>query len=137
MDPSVNAYYLTAFADYPLNNTAALLLGPMAINNSYALVSLTLPIIDNTDKVSVLGFMTVVAAATSIISVTQSREGLASTGLVLLVGPSRRENHFRYEQRPATDNYTPSPTDIGSALVRFVLSPSNVSATEDRHTQYQ
>lgn len=48
----------------------------------YALVSITLPIVDNTDHVTVLGFMTVVAAATSLIDATTSREGLADTGYV-------------------------------------------------------
>ena len=61
---------------------------------SYALVSLTLPVIDNTDPDVVLGFMTVVASATSLIEVTQSREGLGNTGMVLLVGPNRRVSDF-------------------------------------------
>lgn len=57
---------------------------------SYALISLTQPIVDNTDPAVVLGYMTVVAAASSLIDVTQSREGLGDTGMVLLVGPNRR-----------------------------------------------
>jgi osomolarity two-component system sensor histidine kinase SLN1 len=136
MDPSVNATRANAFLDYPLNKTAALLLGPMSINSSYAMVSLTLPISDNTNPAIILGFMTVVAAATSIISVTQSREGLANTGVVLLVGPSRRENHFKYEQRPATTTYTPTASNIGPALVHYVLPPSNDAENHDRHIQY-
>jgi osomolarity two-component system sensor histidine kinase SLN1 len=79
MDPSINAVNAIAFQDYPLNKSAALLLGPMPINSSYALVSLTLPIIDNANTTLILGFMTVVAAASSIIDVTQSREGLADS----------------------------------------------------------
>jgi hypothetical protein len=57
-------------------------------------LSLTLPIVDNTNRQIVLGYMTVVAAATSLIDVTQSRDGLANTGIVLIVSPSRSENLF-------------------------------------------
>jgi hypothetical protein len=57
-------------------------------------LSLTLPIVDNTNRQVVLGYMTVVASATSLIDVTQSRDGLANTGIVLVVSPSRHENLF-------------------------------------------
>lgn len=79
-----------AFGDYPLNASAQLLLGPLQVNSSYALVSLTLPILDSRNKPNVLGFMTVVAAATSLYRVLESREGLGHTGSVLIVGPNRR-----------------------------------------------
>jgi osomolarity two-component system sensor histidine kinase SLN1 len=138
MDPSVNATAAAAFLDFPLNNTAALLLGPLQVNDTYALLSLTLPIVDNLNSSIVLGYMTVVAAASSLISVTQSREGLAETGIVLLVGPSRRENQFRYVQRPATATYLPSTEDLGSALVHYVFPPKPLSTSQsDRHTQYK
>jgi osomolarity two-component system sensor histidine kinase SLN1 len=81
--------------------------------------------------------MTVVAAATSLIDVTQSREGLASTGMVLLVGPSRRENQFKYVNRPATANYTPTPSDLDPALVKYIFPPVPPSGQSDRHAQYK
>ncbi len=137
MDPSVNATTATAFGDFPLNNTSTLLLGPISINTSYALLSLTLPVIDNTNPDFVLGFMTVVAAASSLISNTQSREGLANTGIILLVGPSRRENLFEYAQRPATSTYSPSKSDLSSAEVHFVLPPINSTSGDDRHPAYK
>lgn len=137
-DPSVNNIKATAFADFPLNSTSTLLLGPVSLNSSYALVSITLPIIDIAAATNgtLLGFMTVVAAASSIVSVTQSREGLGNTGMVLLVGPSRRENLFRWEQRPARADY-----NAGSAMelanVRYVLPPPNDSDVSiARHSQY-
>ncbi|KAH7356913.1 histidine kinase-group VI protein [Rhexocercosporidium sp. MPI-PUGE-AT-0058] len=136
MDPSVNATKAMAFNDLPLNNTAELLLGPLQINNSYALVSLTLPITDNLNRENVLGYMTVVAAATSLISVTQSREGLAKTGIVLLVGPSRRENLFRYEQRPSDANHAADPETIGAANVKYVFPPLPFEGQSNRHEKY-
>jgi hypothetical protein len=42
--------------------------------------------------------MTVVAAATSLIEVTQSREGLGNTGIILLVGPNRRVSKTEIEK---------------------------------------
>ncbi|CAL3972714.1 unnamed protein product [Diplocarpon coronariae] len=134
MDPSVSATRATAFSDFPLNRTSQLLLGPVRVNDSYALLSLTLPITDNSNKSNVLAYMTVVAAATSLISVIESREGLAKTGIALLVGPSRRENLFRYEQRPSNENYAANPDVIGEAIVKFVFDPP--ANHSDRHKKY-
>lgn len=47
-----------AFPDYTLGLNSALLLGPLALNNSFSLVSLTLPIINNTSETDILGYMT-------------------------------------------------------------------------------
>ena len=136
MDPSINATFVEAFLDFPLNDTSALFLGPLQINDSFALVSLTLPIVDNTDPGVVLAFMTIVAAASSLIDVTQSREGLANTGTVLIVGPSRRENQFKYLNRPATGTYTPDPSDLEPAVVHYIFPPVPVPGQTDRHAQY-
>lgn len=53
-----NTTKVNAFSDYTLGLTSALLLGPIAINNSFSLVSLTLPIVNNTSDTDILGFMT-------------------------------------------------------------------------------
>ncbi|MCJ1475457.1 Histidine kinase [Lambiella insularis] len=135
-DSAVNETLVFAFADYPLNNTAALLLGPLQINASYALVSLTLPIIDNEDTNIVIGYMTVVAAATSLINTVQSREGLDDTGTYLIVGPNSQENQFDFRDRPATADYSPSLSDLGSASVRYVFSPNPTAGQADRHPDY-
>lgn len=117
-----------------------MLLGPFSINDSYALVSLTLPVIDNRDptKNEILGFMTVVAAASSLISAVSSREGMETTGAALIIGPSRKTNLFETAQRPASASYTPKTTDaLSQALVHFVLPPANGSTGGDRHTVYK
>ena len=136
MDPAINATFVEAFLDFPFNSTSALLLGPFQINDTFALVSLTLPIVDNTAPNIVLAYMTIVAAASSLIDVVQSREGLANTGLVLLVGPNRRENQFRYQYRPATATYTPSPNNIRNATVHYIFPPVPIPGQIDRHTKY-
>jgi osomolarity two-component system, sensor histidine kinase SLN1 len=155
-NPSVNFTLATAFLDFPLNASSALLLGtkifkvrfsyrfiiltfsgPLQINNSYALLSLTLPIVDNALPGFVLGYMTVVAAASALIDVTQSREGLANTGIVLIIGPNRRENQFKYTQRPATANYTPAPGALNNASVHYILPPVPAPGQSDRHSTYK
>lgn len=47
-----------AFADYTFGLASALLLGPLKVNSSFSLVSLTLPIVNNTSNTEILGFMT-------------------------------------------------------------------------------
>jgi osomolarity two-component system, sensor histidine kinase SLN1 len=133
LDSSVNTTIVTAFTDFPMNQSSVLLLGPVQVNASFALVSITLPIVDISDSDIVLGFMTVVAAASSLIDVTTSREGLASTGIVLIVGPSRRENQFTYSQRPADGDYVPASSILDSAKVKFIFPPDNSGS---RHNVY-
>jgi osomolarity two-component system sensor histidine kinase SLN1 len=52
---SVTAY---AFSDFALGLTSRLLLGPLKVNSSFSLASLTLPVVNNTAATDVLGFMT-------------------------------------------------------------------------------
>jgi osomolarity two-component system sensor histidine kinase SLN1 len=47
----------------------------------------------------------VVAAASSLIDVTQSREGLGNTGMVLLVGPNRRVSRTEKGERAAINQH--------------------------------
>lgn len=104
------------------------------------MVSLTLPIIDNRNQDIVLGYMTVVAAATALLDVTRSRAGLAQTGIVLIVSTSRHENLFRYEQRPAnalaSPPYEPAPGALDYARVKYVFPPFPNEGQTDRHSQY-
>ncbi|TVY92293.1 Two-component system protein B [Lachnellula willkommii] len=133
LDPSVNFTRATAFLDFPMNQSSVLLLGPTQVNASFALISVTLPLVDNSNPDIVLGFMTVVAAASSLIDTTTSREGLANSGAVLIVGPSRRENQFMYSQRPADGAYVPAPGVLNDAKVRFIFPPDN---SQSRHIVY-
>ncbi|KAG4031783.1 hypothetical protein MFRU_008g01420 [Monilinia fructicola] len=134
--PGTNFTRVSAFADYPLNKSAALLLGPLQINSTYALVSLTLPIVENTNQDYVLGYMTVVASATSLVDIVYSREGLDDTGIVLVVGTNRRENQFSYKMRPATADYKPDLHNLTKATVKYVFPPYPLPGQTDRHSVY-
>ncbi|QSZ33226.1 hypothetical protein DSL72_002814 [Monilinia vaccinii-corymbosi] len=134
--PGTNFTQVFAFADYPLNKSAALLLGPLQINSTYALLSLTLPIVENANHDYVLGYMTVVAAATSLIDIVYSREGLGDTGIVLVVGTNRQENQFSYDMRPATADYKPELHNLTMAAVKYVFQPYPLPGQTDRHSVY-
>lgn len=58
-DPQANQTNVYASTDFQLNNSSTLLLGPLQVNTSYALVSLTLPVLNNnTTGIDVIGYMT-------------------------------------------------------------------------------
>ena len=73
----------------------ALLLGPFIVNTTLSLVSVTVPVINNTSAADVLGWLSVVMDARLIRQVLTSTEGLGNTGETLLIGPTETSNIFR------------------------------------------
>jgi osomolarity two-component system sensor histidine kinase SLN1 len=61
---------------------SALMIGPWKVNSSFSLVSITLPILNNTDRTDVLGYMIAVMDARLISQVLDSTEGLENTGKI-------------------------------------------------------
>ena len=104
-----------------------LFLGPLVVNETYSLLSLTVPLINNTSRSDVLGWMTVLANTNMIYAIQQSPEGLDKTGEVLLVGPAASNNHFGQEIRGAEKSYAESES------VRFLLPPPSNSTLSYRH----
>jgi osomolarity two-component system, sensor histidine kinase SLN1 len=96
-----------------------LMLGPLVVNDTYALLSGTLGIVNNSSPDVVLGWLTVVIDASMLFTVQESREGLGDSGEVLLVGPDRRNNLF--ETRPGEK----TEVELQDAPVRFILPPTN------------
>ena len=92
-----------------------LLLGPWQVNGSFSLVSLTMPIVNNTSAVDVLGWLTVVMNARLISQVMQSTEGLGDTGQTVIVGPADGANLF------APGALSASSVTAGN--VKYVLPP--------------
>lgn len=80
-----------------ITNTSKLLLGPWQVNDTMALVSLTMTISNNTNVEDVLGFLTVIMDARLISSVMDMRQGLGSTGGTLLLGPANSTNIFPHQ----------------------------------------
>ena len=85
-----NAFY----DEEPLYSNSTLLLGPWQINETFALLSITVPIVNNTSSTDILGWITIVMNAHLVFQVQAAQEGLGDTGSVLIVGPAMRTNRF-------------------------------------------
>lgn len=96
-----------------------LLLGPMKVNQSFYLLSFTIPIFssNNTDNTTgLLGFLTVVVNAGVLTNVIQDTRGLGQTGQTILVGPATVDNKWANHQLSVMSEHPPSPLgDQGSA----------------------
>lgn len=73
---------------------SAILIGPWQVTDKFSLLSLTVPIINNTSTSDVLGFLSLVMDASLIRQVVDSSEFLDYTGEVLLVGPVDKTNRW-------------------------------------------
>ncbi|KAJ9483105.1 hypothetical protein VN97_g10306 [Penicillium thymicola] len=122
------------FSDYTLGLDSALLLGPLKVNNSFSLLSLTLPIVSNTSDTEILGFITIVASAANLQSVDNSRDGLGNTGQVLLIGPSRKTNTFASSEQPATATSAASAAALSGAQVHYIFEPTPLPTQASRHS---
>lgn len=107
-----------------------LLLGPWPVNESFSLVSMTMPIINNTSDVDVLGWLVAVLDARLILSVARSTQGLGQTGEVLIVGPATSSNSFPEGTLYDSNNGNP-PEDFEA---RYVLPTNSSKSTHPRQT---
>lgn len=119
----------------PLQRNSSIFLGPWQLNDSFALVSITIPVINNTSITDFLGWVTVVMNAELIYSVQRALQGLGSTGGILLVGPTTVDNRFR-----AGINYNSNPMASKSTIeeekVHFVLPPLINASRSTRHANH-
>ncbi|CAK7243571.1 MAG: Histidine kinase osmosensor [Sporothrix thermara] len=136
IDNSTNSFIATAFPDVRLTNNGGLLLGPVIINSSFALISLTVPVRQNNNQF-LLGYMTIVAAATSLIEIQTSPEGLGQTGVVLIIGPNTQWNRFNASDPASNNTYVPEDRDeFGEKEVHFILPPLPSTSGQERHNDY-
>jgi osomolarity two-component system sensor histidine kinase SLN1 len=114
-----------------IDNTSYLLCGPYRVNSTFSLVSITLPIINNTSNIETLGWLTTVLDANLITSVVNALEGLDDTGLTMLFGPSNVTNNFPPGHLYGQTNVS-APRN---AQVTFLVPPTSRSNNQ-RHGQY-
>ncbi|KAK3115927.1 Histidine kinase osmosensor [Teratosphaeriaceae sp. CCFEE 6253] len=121
------------FAGDTIRPGSALLIGPWQVNSTFSLVSMTMPVVNNTSAVEVLGWLTVVMDASLIMDVVASTQGLDQTGQTLLLGPSTPSNTFPSSSGVLynTRGDGPAPEDFE---VRYVL-PVN-SSDKMRHPDH-
>ena len=127
----------SVFDNRTIDQNSTLLLGPLLLNSTAALLSLTVPIFNNTHVSDILGYMTVVADARLIAAVIASPEGLDSSGETLMLGPDTPENRFPSAFHSSSNTIVSiNDTAVRDLQVRFVWSPSNVDSLRSRHTAH-
>ncbi|OCK85852.1 putative histidine kinase HHK5p [Lepidopterella palustris CBS 459.81] len=127
----INSTYSEPIAIYNqrvVDENNYLLMGPLSINASFSIASITMPIINNTSLIDVLGWLTVVLNGELILDVIDALEGLDHTGVTMLFGPNNSTNKFAngimYNSDP---QYVPQ-----NEWVRFLVPPT-VRSGQDRH----
>ena len=132
---NTTAYGAEAFPNVRISQEGGLLLGPLILNSTSALISLSVPIRDNSDRF-ILGYMTMVALSNSLIDVRDSREGLGRTGMVLVIGPTTPWNRFNISLPASNATFLPNAEKFKSVDLRFVLPPQQPSGKLQRHDQH-
>jgi len=107
-----------------------LLSGPFHVNGSLSLISITMPIINNTSSIETLGWLTAVLDAGLITRVVNALEGLDESGLTMIIGPDNVTNKF-----PEGAKYGEDGTATENESVRFVMPPTNRPLVQ-RHTEF-
>jgi osomolarity two-component system sensor histidine kinase SLN1 len=134
--PTTPAFAANAFPDVRLSNNGGLLLGPLVINETYALMSITIPIRSNQLSGFILGYMTIIASAQPVIDIQTSREGLGNTGVVLLIGPTNVYNRFNATLDASNGTNSPPLTAFENSPVHFIMPPLPVPGQQDRHASH-
>ncbi|KAF1924778.1 putative histidine kinase HHK5p [Didymella exigua CBS 183.55] len=123
--------YNGSFEGRPVSNTSYLFSGPYRVNDTLSLVSITLPIINNTSNIETLGWLTAVLDASLLTNIINQLEGLGDSGLTMLFGPENATNNF-----PTGYLYKdPNPDPPENAQVRFLIPPT-VRDDVSRHSKY-
>ena len=118
-----------------LSSDTTLFFGPWLLNETFGLVSITVPIINNTSFDDTLGWLTIVANARSILQTAQSYQGLGDTGQVLIVAPDTFDQKLPPEiWDPAINNAIRSKAKQQD--VKFVVPPIQNSSRSTRHKDH-
>lgn len=93
------------------------MLGPLFTSNNITLISMTVPVLNNTSRTDLLAWMTVVLDARDLYSILHSRVGLGTTGEVVVIGPALADNHFAEDPRGRSES---ANADV---LLQFKVPP--------------
>lgn len=131
---NTSAIAAEAFPGVRIYRDGGVLLGPLVVNESAALLSVSVPIRDNNDTF-ILGYMTTVTLARSLTAIRNSREGLGDSGATLLIGPADPSNRFNDSLPASNATFKPDKEQFGNIEVQFILPPENPG--KDRHNEHQ
>lgn len=123
------------FDGVQLHQNSTLFLGPWLVNETFALASITMPVINNTSAADILGWITIVVNGKLILEVEQSVAGLGRTGEILIIGPNTPGNRF------PRNLLLPNAIHTNRALakqqsVNFVLPPLQNESRSSRHAAH-
>ncbi|KAK3378597.1 hypothetical protein B0H63DRAFT_397648 [Podospora didyma] len=133
---NTNAFSAIAFPSVSLGNGSdgsGILLGPLAVNSTFALISITVPVRMIHNSGYILGYLTVVANAKTLVEVQISNEGLGSTGVILFIGSTNPWNHFDNSVAASNATWTPDRAKFEQQPVQFLLPPQAIPGQTDRH----
>jgi osomolarity two-component system sensor histidine kinase SLN1 len=120
------------FQGKTLDDNHFLLSGPYKVNDTLSLVSITMPIINNTSHIETLGWLTAVLDAHLITDIVDALEGLDDTGLTMIFGPNNVTNMFA----EGVVYNSPGHTGTSEAQIRFVVPPTPRANEAQRHDEY-
>jgi osomolarity two-component system, sensor histidine kinase SLN1 len=106
-----------------LGYNSTLLLGPLFLHINSSLISLTMPINNNTSRTDILGWLSVIVDAKALYDVIGSRVGMGSSGEVVIIGPAGRPDNLFADEIDGR-----SEAANGDVQLQFVLPP-----TSNRH----
>lgn len=115
-----------------LYNNSTILLGPWFTNQSFALLSLTVPIVNDTSNDDNLGWITIICSARNLFSVTQSFEGLGDTGQILIVAPNTPDQKLPVSIRGVGASKA-NRAAAEQQDVHYVLPPVQNASRSTRH----
>ncbi|KAK3301430.1 uncharacterized protein B0H64DRAFT_37798 [Chaetomium fimeti] len=136
--PDTNAFSAAVFPGVSLGNgseKAGVLLGPLVINSTFALLSITIPVRDVKNSNFTLGYMTLVANSKTLVEVQTSLEGLGSTGIVLFIGSVNPWNHFSAPVAASNRTWVPPMEEFREQEVQVLLPPQPAAGQGDQRNR--
>ncbi|KAL9600793.1 MAG: hypothetical protein Q9219_002931 [cf. Caloplaca sp. 3 TL-2023] len=124
------------FNGVQLYSNSTFFLGPMLINSSLTLVSVTTPIINNTSDADILGWLTMVINGSSLFSLRDATEGLGNTGEILIVGPTTQSGKLPQEVLNDEDDRKVNRSQAKTQRVTYILPPAANPSRSTRHLDH-
>ncbi|KAL8836698.1 MAG: hypothetical protein Q9170_002830 [Blastenia crenularia] len=121
------------FNGVQLYSDTTLFLGPVLLNASLTLVSVTSPIINNTSDADILGWLTIVINGSSLFSLRDATEGLGNTGEILIVGPTTQSGRLPEGILSGQNDGKANRSLAKTQPVTYILPPVANSSRSTRH----
>ncbi|KAL8987299.1 MAG: hypothetical protein Q9177_003474 [Variospora cf. flavescens] len=132
----LNATFNTSTAFFngrQLDTNTSLFLGPLLVNPSLALVSVTCAIINNTSAADILGWLTVVVNGSGFFDLRGATQGLGETGEILIVGPTTQSGRLPSNILSGRNDGKVNRNLARTEGVTYIVPPLANSSRSTRH----